>query len=306
MSFGQGGPSWGPGDPQRNSDHDNNASGRWQAPGGQVPGGGTPGGTPDWAALADESAARGRRKKLLLIGGGVLATAVVGALVAAVVVAAGHGSDTSGKNLPSPETLPSKSGEALPSFTPKAPAPPPNPKDFISSSKKDTAPLSAATLFPGATIAVGDHTYAKAGTHRTTACSSVTQGALGSVLVNNGCGQVIRATFSKGGIAVTIGVAVFDTEAQARKAMKQSAGGVASLNSGVPTFCRNGSVCRRTANAYGRYAYFTVGGFTSGKNVTQSDANVFTAGDDVAEFTFRRIVARGQAQASAAAAAPAR
>ncbi|WP_406137242.1 hypothetical protein [Streptomyces sp. NBC_01089] len=297
MSFGQGGPSWGPGDPQRN----NNAGGRWQSPDGQGSGG-----TPDWAALADESAARGRRKKLLFIGGGVLATAVVGALVAAVVVAAGNGSDTSGKDLPSPEALPSKSGEALPSFTPKAPAPPPNPKDFISSSKKDKAPLSAATLFPGAKIAVGDHTYAKAATHRTTACASVTQGALGSVLVNNGCGQVIRATFSKGGVAVTIGVAVFDTEAQAQKAMKQSAGGVASLNgAGVPTFCRNGSVCRRTANAYGRYAYFTVGGFTSGKNVTQSDATVFTAGDDVAEFTFRQIVARGQAQASAAAGAPA-
>ncbi|WP_405753583.1 MULTISPECIES: hypothetical protein [unclassified Streptomyces] len=304
MSFGQGGPSWGPGDSQRNNA--NGGDGRWQAPGGQAPGGQTPGGTPDWAALADESAARGKRKKLLLVGGGVLATAVVGALVAAVVVAAGNGSDTAGKNLPSPEALPSKSSEALPSFTPKAPAPPPDPKDFISSSKKDTAPLGAATLFPGATIAVGDHTYKKAATHRTTACSSVTQGALGSVLVNNGCGQVIRATFSKGGIAVTIGVAVFDTEAQAQKAMKQSAGGVASLNgAGVPTFCRNGSVCRRTANAYGRYAYFTVGGFTSGKNVTQSDADVFTAGDDVAEFTFRQIVARGQAQASAAATAPA-
>ncbi|NDZ82693.1 hypothetical protein G3I19_30005 [Streptomyces sp. SID10853] len=295
MSFGQGGPSWGPGDPQRN----NNAGGRWQ------PDGQGSGGTPDWAALADESAARGRRKKLLYIGGGVLATAVVGALVAAVVVAAGSGSDTSGKDLPSPEALPTRSGDALPSFTPKAPAPPPNPKDFISSSKKDKAPLSAATLFPGAKIAVGDHTYAKAATHRTTACASVTQGALGSVLADNGCGQVIRATFSKGGVAVTIGVAVFDTEAQAQKAMKQSAGGIASLNgAGVPTFCRNGSVCRRTANAYGRYAYFTVGGFTSGKNVTQSDATVFTAGDDVAEFTFRQIVARGQAQASAAATAP--
>ncbi|WP_405778043.1 hypothetical protein [Streptomyces sp. NBC_00859] len=308
MSFGQGGPSWGPGDSQRNNSNDNSdADGRWQAPGGRAPG--AAGGTPDWAALADESAARGRRRKLLLIGGGVLATAVVGALVAAVVVAAGGGSDASGKNagrLPSPEALPSKSGEALPSFTPKAPAPPPDPKDFISSSKKDKAPLSAATLFPGATIAVGDHTYAKAATHRTTGCASVTQGALGSVLVSNGCGQVIRATFSKGGVAVTIGVAVFDTEAQARKAMKQSAGGIASLNgAGVPTFCRNGSVCRRTANSYGRYAYFTVGGFTSGKNVTQSDANVFTAGDDVAEFTFRQIVARGQRQASAAAAAPA-
>ncbi len=54
MSFGQGGPSWGPGESR----------------------------TPDWAALADESAARGRRKKWLLIGGGALATAAVAAIVA--------------------------------------------------------------------------------------------------------------------------------------------------------------------------------------------------------------------------------
>lgn len=287
MSFGQGGPSWGPGDqhPQHSPQ------------------------TPDWTALADASAARGRRKKWLLIGGGVLATAAVGAIVATAVVSAGKGADSADKNasqLPSPEALPSKSGEAIPSFTPKAPAPPPNPKDYISSSKKDKAPLSANTLFPGPNLTVGDHTYAKGATHRTTACGSVTQGALGAVLVNNGCGQVIRATFSKGGVAVTIGVAVFDTEAQAQQAVKQSSGGIASLSGGgVPTFCRNGSVCRRVGNSYGRYAYFTVGGFTSGKNVAQSDANVFTAGDDVAEFTFRQIVARGQAQASAAAGAPA-
>lgn len=245
----------------------------------------------------------------MFIGGGVLATAAVGAIVATAVVSAGNGSDSADKNasqLPSPQVLPSTTAEPVPSFTPKAPAPPPNPKDFISSSKKDRAPLSAGTLFPGDRMTTADRSYSKGATHRTTGCASVTQGALGSVLVNNGCGQVIRATYSKSGVAVTVGVAVFDTEAQAQKAMKQSAGGIASLNgSGVPTFCRNGSVCRRTANSYGRYAYFTVGGFTSGKNVTKADTKVFTAGDDVAEFTFRRIVARGQAQASAAATAPA-
>ncbi|MEV6792625.1 hypothetical protein AB0M87_11595 [Streptomyces sp. NPDC051320] len=281
MSFGQGGPSWGPGDSQ----------------------------TPDWAALADISAARNRRRKWLFIGGGVVATAVVGALVAAVVVAAGNGSDAADKNatqLPSPQALPSESSAPAPSFTTKAPPPPPNPKDFISSSKKDKAPLNAGTLFPGAKLTVANRSYAKHATHHTTGCASVTQGALGSILVNNGCRQVIRATYSKAGVAATVGVAVFDTEAQAQRAMKQSAGGIASLNgAGVPTFCRNGSICRRTANAYGRYAYFTVAGFISGKNVTNASANVFTAGDDVAEFTFRQIVARGQAQASAAAAAPA-
>lgn len=245
----------------------------------------------------------------MFIGGGVLATAAVGAIVATAVVSAGQGSDSADKNagqLPSPQALPSKSAEPAPSFSTKAPAPPPNPKDFISSADKDRAPLNAGTLFPGAKMTAANRSYAKGATARTTACAGVTQGALGSVLVNNGCTQVIRATYSRSGVAVTVGVAVFSTEAQAQKAMKQSSGGITSLNGGgVPTFCRAPSVCRRTANAYGRYAYFTVGGFSSGKNVTKTDANVFTAGDDVAEFTFRQIVARGQAQASAAATAPA-
>ncbi|MFC7468614.1 hypothetical protein ACFQVA_15275 [Actinomadura keratinilytica] len=71
---------------------------------------------------------------------------------------------------------------------------------------------------------------------------------------------------------------------------------------GVPTFCRT-TVCRSTANAYGRYVYFTVGGFTNGDNVTKQDRAVFTTGDDVAEFTLRQIHRRGVAQASQAAAA---
>lgn len=281
MSFGQGGPSRGPEDSR----------------------------TPDWAALAEVSAARSQRRKWLFLGGGALATAAVATIVATAVVSAGRGSDSADKNasrLPSPQVLPNRNTEPAPSFSAKAPPPPPNPNDFISSSKKDRAPLNAGTLFPGTRMTMAGRSYAKNATHRTTSCSSVTQGRLGSVLVNNGCGQVIRATYSTAGIAVTVGVAVFDTQAQAQNAMKQSAGGIASLNGGgVPIFCRNGTVCRRTANAYGRYAYFTVGGYASGKNVTKADADVFTAGDDVAEFTFRRIVARGQAQASAAAAAPA-
>lgn len=90
---------------------------------------------------------------------------------------------------------------------------------------------------------MGDRVYAKGATTRTTGCATVTQGALGSILDNNGCDQVIRATYSKDGIAVTVGLAVFGTEAEARKAAQQASGGLASLSgSGVPTFCRGGSV----------------------------------------------------------------
>lgn len=281
MSFGQGGPSWGPGD----------------------------NGTPDWAAMAEQSAARARRKRWLMIGGGALATAAVAAIVATAVISTGKDDSAAsgGKNasqLPSATDLPSETVQPEPSFSSVAPAPPPDPKDYISDGKKDRAPVNANAFFPGAKLKMGDRVYAKGATNRTTKCATTTQGALGSILAGNGCDQVIRATYSRSGVAVTIGLAVFETEAQAKKAAQQASGGIASLSgSGVPTFCRGGAVCRRTANSYGRYAYFTVGGFTSGKSVTKADKNVFAVGDDLTNFTFRQIRHRGEVQASAAATA---
>ncbi|MCX5502555.1 hypothetical protein OG887_24785 [Streptomyces sp. NBC_00053] len=283
MSFGQGGPSWGPGGTQ----------------------------TPDWAALADESAARKRRKRWLLIGGGVLATAAIGAIVATAVISANKNTSPtgSGKNaseLPAPSDLPSETAEPEPSFSSVAPPPPPNPKDYISDAKKDRAPITVDAFFPGKKLTMGDRVYAKGATQQTKNCAATTKGALGSVLVNNGCDQVIRATYSKDGVAVTVGLAVFPTEAQAKKAARQASGSVATLSgSGVPAFCPAGSVCRRTANSYGRYAYFAISGFTSGKSVTTADKNVYTTGNDLTNFTFRQIHRRGELQASAAATAPA-
>lgn len=285
MSFGQGGPSWGPVGPENN-------------------------GTPDWAALAEASAARARRRKWLMIGGGALATAAVAAIVATAVIMTNknHSDGADGKRaseLPSVNDLPSETAQPEPSFSSVAPPPPPDPKDYISDVKKDRLPVGVDAFFPGRKLTSGDRVYAKGATHTTTKCATTTQGALGSILVNNGCDQVIRATYSRDGIAVTVGLAVFETEAQAKKAAQQAGGGIASLSgSGVPVFCRGGSICRRTANSYGRYAYFAISGFTSGKNVTKADKNVYAVGDDLTNFTFRQIRHRGEVQASAAATAP--
>lgn len=245
----------------------------------------------------------------MLIGGGAIATAAVAAIVATAVVSTdgdGAGGDRAGaastSDLPA---APSETAEPEPSFSEADPLPPPNPKDFISAEDKDTAPLGADTLFPDAKLTMGDRTYSKGPTNRTTNCAGATQGDLGSILASNTCDQVIRATFTRDGTAVTVGVAVFSTEAQALKAKEEARGGLASLSgSGVDTFCRGGTICRRTTNSYGRYVYFTVGGFLDGKDVVKSDKDVFTTGDDVAEFTFRQIHRRGEIQASAAAAAP--
>ncbi|WP_335934390.1 hypothetical protein [Streptomyces sp. PTD5-9] len=280
MSYGQGGPSWGPG--------------------------GTP--TPDWAALAEASSARNRRKKWLLIGGGALATAAVGAIVATAVIASGKGdADAPGRNasrLPAPDELPDETTGPEPSFSSVAPPPPPDPKDYISDARKDKAPITVEAFFPGRKLTMGDRVYVKGATHRTENCAAPTKSGLGQVLAANGCEQLIRATYGKDGVAVTVGIAVFPTEARARRAAQQSTGGVAALTgSGVPAFCSTGTVCRRTANSYGRYAYFSLTGFTDGRNVTTDDKDAYAAGNDLTNFTFRQIHHRGELQASAAATA---
>ncbi|MDX3504858.1 hypothetical protein PV749_23290 [Streptomyces sp. ID03-2B] len=280
MSFGQGGASWGPGGD----------------------------GTPDWAALAEESAARARRKKLLMIGGGVLATVAIGAIVTTAVVTSNGGKGKADKNasqLPAPAELPEDTSAPEPSFSSVAPPPPPDPKEFISSAEKDKAPITVDGFFPGKKLTMGDRVHLKGATSSAANCATGTQGALGSILTNNGCTQLIRATYRKDGVAVTVGIAVFETEARAKKTADQASGGLASLSGGgVDTFCRGGTVCLRTANSYGRYAYFSVGGFLNGKRVTTADKDVYAVSKDLTNFAFRQIHRRGQLQASQAAAEP--
>ncbi|MGW3494104.1 hypothetical protein [Streptomyces sp. NPDC001020] len=287
MSYGQGEPQW---DPWKTSSQQAQRD---------------TGSTPDWAALAEASEARTKRRRLLLILGCALATIAVGTAVAVAIISTNGSSQASGKptpDLPGATHIPSESADTAPSFAPTSAPPPLDPADFIASSKKDTAPISADTLFPGTRLTVGSNVYKKGPTASTTNCASAAQGTLPALLTKNGCTRVIRATYTTNGVAVTVGVALFDTTAQATKVKQEvdSKGIVTSLaGDGVPAFCRT-TVCRNTSNSVGRYAYFTLAGFTNGKNVTTKDAKVFAAGDDVAEFAFRQIHRRGEAQASAA------
>jgi hypothetical protein len=290
MSYGQGGPQsqWDPWKP-----HSQQQS--WNSGGDD--------GTPDWAALAEASETRNKRRRLLFIGAGALATIAVGTAVAMAVVSANKGTDASGGPTGLPATASVPNGSATPSFAPTSAPPPLDPRDFIASAKKDTAPLSAATLFPGTQLTMGGTVYKKGATADTTNCASAAGGTLPKVLTANGCTRVIRATYTKDGIAVTVGVAVFDTQAQATKAKSQTNDDsivTALPGKGVKPFC-DGPTCRSTRNAVGRYAYFTISGFTNGRNVTTKDTKVFRAGDDLQQFTFDQIYRRGQAQASAAA-----
>ncbi|MFC9686452.1 hypothetical protein [Streptomyces sp. NPDC056948] len=288
MSYGQGGPQsqWDPWKPQSQQP--------WNSGGG--------GQSPDWAALAEASESRNKRRRLLLVGGGAVATVAIGAAVAVAVVSAnGDNQANNPASLPSAD-IPSGSPTG-PSFAPTSAPPPLDPKDFVASAKKDKAPLGPDTLFPGTQLTMGETVYKKGPTADTRSCGTAAGGSLPKVLKANDCTRLIRVTYSKDGIAVTVGVAVFDTEAQALKAKTQTnkKSFVKSLaGGGVKPFCEAG-FCRTTSNSYGRYAYFTNAGFTNGKDVTEKDTEVFATGDNLQQFTFNQIRRRGEAQASAAA-----
>ena len=294
MSFGQqGGPpsQWDPWKPQSQQP--------WSSGGGEQ--------TPDWAALAEASEIRNRRRRLFFIVGGALATVAIGTAVAMAVVSANGSDDEANKPTSSlsAASIPSATGTA-PSFAPTSAPPPLDPKEFIASKAKDTAPLSARILYPGTQLTMGSTVYKKGTTSDTKNCAAAdtVQPSLGKILKADGCTQFMRVSYTKDGVSVTVGVAVFDTEALAAKAKGQvntKKDIVRSLSGGaVKPFC-NSAICRTTSNSYGRYAYFTIAGFANGKNVTEKDTAVFSIGDNLAEFTFRQIHRRGEAQASTAA-----
>ncbi|MFE0423631.1 hypothetical protein [Streptomyces sp. NPDC058953] len=324
MSFGQGGPPWGAGEGQQNQDPNQNRPAPWQGgtpygsgpqghdpygnraqgpDGGPFGQGGGPG-TPDWAALADASASRARRRRRLMIGGGALATVAIAALVATAIVTSNNGSKGADR-ADGKESATSGPTEPGPSFSSVAPPPPPNPNDFIADEKKDKAPLTLDGLFPGTTITAEGRTYTEAANHRTANCASVAQRGLVGALRSNNCDQVFRATYQQDGLAVTVGIAVFGTTAEARRA-KETMKNIAPLaGKGVGSFCQGGRrICLFTSNQVGRYAYYTATGYTGTKNVTTGDTRAYRMNNDVADFVFRQIAARGTAQASAAVGGP--
>lgn len=252
---------------------------------------------PDWAALAEVEERGRKRRRLLVFGGGALAAAVVAGIVATAVVA----TNDSGK--PSPNNSASGGADSLPTepdFPDVSQPSAPDPLDFISSAAKDTAPLNAGTLFPGKRTTMDGRAYDKATTSSTESCASAASGALGQVLTSNGCQKVLRATYVRGGVAITVGVAVFDDKSVADKVRDQASGYILSLpGGGVPTFCR-GAACQLTTNSVGRYAYFTTAGFTNGKDVPSGDAGAEQASHDIGTFALNRIVQRGRDAADAA------
>ncbi|MDX2853832.1 hypothetical protein [Actinacidiphila glaucinigra] len=259
---------------------------------------------PDWSALADEAEAGARRRRLLFIGGGVLAAAAVAGIVAVAVVSSG------GSPGPSPTvTAAGPSSEVAlppePSFSEVSPGPTYGPLDFLSTAAKDTAPLGAGTLFPGKKLDYsGGRSYVKTASKDNRDCADAATGPLAAALTRNGCTRMMRVTYTRGGSAVTVGVAVFKDKASAKKLAKNNKF-VRPLNGGgVADFC-HAVKCWSKSGAVGRYAYFTISGPKNGSAATGSDTASRQAGQDGFNYAFSRIVQRGRDQADAAMASEA-
>ncbi|MCF6524150.1 hypothetical protein [Streptomyces sp. JJ36] len=277
MSFGQGGPAWGPGGSS----------------------------TPDWAALAEQAERkRARRRRWLLAGGGALATAAVAGIVAVAVISEGGGSSPSAKpseSLPPPGDLPSEPTGPQPSFaTERPPAPP---EDYLKDPAKDTAPLGEDTLFPDEKVTVRGRQYQRAETDTAKKCADAAQQDLVPVLRKHGCEKLFRATYERDGLAFTLGIAVFGSEAAAAEVKSGYEPNVAALpGGGVPDFCRV-VLCRTTVNALGRYAFFTIAGHTDGTPAGDDDEKAKQAALDGSYFGHDRLMERGKRQSEADAAA---
>lgn len=254
---------------------------------------------PDWSALAERGEQDGRRRRLFLIGGGSLAVLVVAGIVATAVIVSGH------HKTPAPgPTASHPAGESSHTFPAVTPPPPADPLAILSSSTRDTAPLTADGLFPGRTLNYGSRHYTKAVVDSTASCASAVSVSLGAVLDHNGCHRMLRATYYGDGVAVTVGVAVFDSKADATNAKAQAGPYVLPLSGGgLGPFC-HGSQCQVSVNSVGRYAYFTIAGRTDNLDVSETDTVTRQSAQDVADLAFNSIVQRGREEAATATASP--
>ncbi|MFI2610889.1 hypothetical protein [Kitasatospora sp. NPDC018619] len=246
---------------------------------------------PDWDALADRNEADAKRRRRLKAVGVVAAVAVVGGLVAGgVLLFKGKKDDGS----------PVAAKTTGPVASPSASGTPDDPSKPIWEAATDPAPQDAGALFSALQVTINGATWNRTVVTLDSPCwdGNSTTGGLGKVLGDQGCQQVLRATYVSGESAVTVGVAVFDHRIQAETALKNFAGQLKGAPAaGSPAFCAAAG-CTGTHNSLGRYGYFTVEGSAKGGNAP--DATATAAASGFAEHVKGQLLKRAKAASSAA------
>ncbi|MFE2725143.1 hypothetical protein [Kitasatospora sp. NPDC059327] len=265
---------------------------------------------PDWAALADRNEAEARRKGRTRIIGAAVALLVVGGLVAGGLLLLNKGDDrkpvaepTTTATAGTQQPAPTPSGKASPTATPSAT--PEDPSKPLWEAGTDPAPQDAAALFSALTVTVNGATWNRTVVSLDSPCwdGNSTVGGLGKILGDQGCRQVLRATYVSGDSAVTVGVAVFDHKQQAETAVKNYVGHLKGAAApGSPAFCTTPG-CTNTKGTLGRYGFFTVEGSAKGGNTADAAATAAAVGFD--EHVKNQLLQRTKAAGGAPAAVPA-
>ncbi|KAB8167219.1 hypothetical protein FH609_012605 [Streptomyces sp. 3MP-14] len=278
MSQGQGGPQWVPGGDAR----------------------------PDWNRLAADADKQRAKKRWTIIGTCVGAAVVIGTVVALAIVSQGddEGGATAGTATTLPEST-AESDDAEPTFGETTLPPVPSAREFISDAEKDTAPFDVGGFYGEDPMEVDDRSYALAASDGSEDCASLTTGGLASLLEEQGCAGLLRATYVGGGVAVTVGVAQLPSEeaAAAVHGADELSGTLQALPGGdAGTLCERGG-CRTTRNQVGRYVYLTIAGNADGSPDSGDGTAAQQAARDGNDHAFSQIIRRGETQASASASA---
>ena len=257
-------------------------------------------------AMAERKELLDRRRRRIRWGAAAVALCCAVAVCVALLTSSSTPKQRAAAAPPTPAPATPSSAPGTPSTAPTpsvSDAPPANPSPIspvalLSSTTTDPAPVTAAGFFPGSTVSIQNRSYTRALT-AASGCSAAATPPLAAVLAKNGCREVVRATYSTGTTAVTVGIAVFDSAAQADAAFRgATVGNLAPLpGGGLPPFCR-GVVCRLTGNTVGRYVYFTVAGYTTGKPVPASDTSAYAAGNDMEQVVLTNLASRARAEAA--------
>ena len=278
MSQGQGGPQWVPGGDAR----------------------------PDWDRLAADADRQRARKRWTVIGASVGAAAVIGVVVALAIV--NQGGDDGGPGASPSSTLPestAESDDAEPTFAETTLPPVPSAREFISDADKDTAPFEAGDFYGEDPLEIDGRSYALVASDGSEDCASLTEGGLASLLNEQGCSALLRATYVGGGVAVTVGVAQLPSEEAAAgvHGADELSGTLQALPGGdAGALCERGG-CRTTRNQVGRYVYLTIAGNADGSPDSGDGTAAQQAARDGNDHAFSQIIRRGEAQASASASA---
>jgi hypothetical protein len=135
------------------------------------------------------------------------------------------------------------------------------------------AGLSAQAVFSAATMKVGPRSYDRK-VVTSGPCNQGVSPALASLLTQQGCKSLLRATYTSGTSAIGLGVAVLPSASAAAAAAQPSAGGEVIpyvTGSGVAAFCTKGD-CSAGQSADSGYALFSVVDRTDGTHPAAADA----------------------------------